>query len=184
MQTRYLIQLDTFQYEEDLIKCVKDNPQICDYQSLLDIHNDDSILNAISSYINCMDSSIEGIFDDNYEYLFGFIAYDKIRLTDDGNSAEVHICISKDMWGRDFYPVYEEILKNSMFDVLYADMPACCRGAITLCKRLGFKKTGYIPKSIPYVTTKGDVKMFDEYIYSWENTNKKRPDLSKEEIPF
>lgn len=180
MKTRYLIMNDLEDYKEDLIKCVQDNPQISDYQSFLDINDEETILSQLYNYITSIDSTIEGIFDDNFEFLFGFIVYDNIRLTDDGNSAEVHICASKDIWGKDFYIVYKSILKYSMFDILYANMPACCRGAITLCKKLGFKKTGYIPKTIPYTTTKGEVKMFDELIYSWVKDKDKR----YAEIPF
>lgn len=181
MQTRYLIGIDLIQYRSDILQCVKDNPQICDYESFLNINDDEAILSEISSYIQSYDSCIEGIFDDDYDFLYGFVIYDKIRLTDDGNSAEIHICSCKHIWGKDFYKIYKNILKYSMFDVLYANMPACCRGAITLCKKLGFKKTGYVPKTIPYTTTKGEVKMFDELIYTYVN---KRCLPDKQEVPF
>ena len=168
MKTRYLTLDDLENFREDIVEACKDNPQITDYQGFLDLNNDDDIINTCRLYITSKDSSVEGIFDNREDYLFGFIVYDNMRLTDDGNSAELHLCTSKDIWGTDFLAIYKGILKHVIFDVLSAIVPSRCRTTIAFMKKLGFNKTGYIPKSIPYVTSKGEVKMFDQLIYTWE----------------
>lgn len=172
MKTKMLTVEDIEKYLPDLVKCCSDNPQITDYQGYLDVNNEEAVYNACLNYLYADDSAIQGIFDDDEIYLFGFIVYDNIRLTDDGNASEVHICMSKHVWGKEFYKIYTDILDNSLFDVIYCQIPSHCRGAITLCKRLGFTKTGYIPKVIPYVTVKGEVKMFDQYIYVYTQKEK------------
>ena len=163
---------ELYTYQEDIEQCYKDNPQIADYQSVVDFQNTSEAMSLLESYIDCDESAILGIYDDNETYLFGFIIFDGIRLTDDGNAAQVHICISRDIWGKEFQYLYEKIMDDSIFDTLYAMIPSRCRGAITLCKKLGFKKTGYIPKAIPYTTLKGEVKMFDELIYTYYKEKK------------
>lgn len=160
-----LHELDT--YGDDILECCRNNPQIFDYQHPINKNNPDEILDSIGWYIKDAHSMVHGIFSDDREFLFGFIIYENIKMTDDGNSAQLHLCSSKGIWGKDFLILYKSILRTSIFNSLYAIMPSCCRGAITLCKNLGFKKTGYIPKSTPYVNTKGKVKMFDQFIYSY-----------------
>lgn len=166
MLNRYLKPEDIEIYLTDIKQCYKDNPQVFDMQNPINSENERELKDFLLSFINSEESMIEGIFDSQEDYLFGFIIYDGIRLTDDGNAAQVHICMCKDMWGKDFLPVYQRIINECLFDTIYAMMPACCRGAITLCKKLGFKKTGYVPKAIPYKTLKGEIKMFDELIYT------------------
>ncbi len=172
MKTRYLTLNDLENFMDDIVKACRDNPQITDYQGYLKLDNEVEIIQACINYIEAKDSLVEGIFDNKEEYLFGFIVYDNIRLTDDGNSAELHLCTSKDIWGTDFITIYKGILSYTLFDVLYALVPAKCRTTIAFMKKLGFKKTGYIPKSIPYVTAKNEVKMFDQLIYVWEKNAK------------
>lgn len=153
-------------YRDDINQCYSDNPQVTDIQNPLNFSKEDERIRFLESYIRDIESFVDGIFDDEQEYLYGIIIYEGIRLTNDGNSAQVHILISRDMWGKNYLDVYKELINSSMFDVLYAMIPSCCRGATTLCKRLGFKKTGYVPKALPYKNIKGEVKMFDELIYS------------------
>jgi len=181
MKTRFLELSDVDKYAEDLFICCKHNPQITDYQGYLDVNDKEATLEAIKNYIEGRDSSIEAIMDNREEYIFGFVVYDNMRLTDDGNAAECHICTARDIWGKDFLNIYEEILNHSIFNVLYCIIPSRCRGAINLCKKLGFKKTGYIPNSIPYTNVKGEVKMFDELIYSWVKVGEDRVSAT---LPF
>lgn len=166
MKTKYLSLEDLEMYRNDIEECYHDNPQIFDLQCSINPKNFEEVMDMLRSFVVSEDSMIEGVFDSEMDYLFGLIIFDSIRLTDDGNSAEVHICICKDMWGKVFYPVYERMIKDNLFDTLYAMIPSCCRGAITLCKKLGFKKTGYVPKSLPYTNLKGEIKMYDTFIFS------------------
>lgn len=170
MKIRTLTLDDLVIYRNDIYQCYQDNPQIIDFQSPL-YQNFEGIEDMLVSYVQSVQCYIDGIFDNDENYLYGFVIYESIRLTDDGNTAQLHIAISKDMWGKDFYPIYKRMIEDNIFNVLYAIIPACCRGAIGLCKRMGFKKTGYIPKTTPYKTLKGETKMFDEFIYVLQKEN-------------
>ena len=79
---------------------------------------------------------------------------------------ELHIVNDKSIFGRKVRGLYEEILATCMFDTLYAEIPSIAVHAIALCKRLGFKKTGYIPNVLPYVNSKGVEQMYDIQIWS------------------
>lgn len=152
---------ELLRYKDDIQKCIEDNPQIRDEESRI------VEWKHVNEYIDSLDSSVLGIFDKDCLFLFGLIIYDNIRLTNDGNSAEVHICMSRDFWGKEFTSIYNKILREGIFDVIYAQIPSKCRPTLSLCKRLGFKKTGYIPKVVPYKNVKGEVKMYDILIYTW-----------------
>lgn len=171
MKFRSLTINDLVLYRDDIKICYKDNPQVFDMQSTIDPKNFQDTEDTLVYFVQSDDCCIDGIFDDEEDYLFGIIVYEDIRLTDNGNASQVHICVSKDIWGKDFLPIFKRALDESIFDVTYAIIPSCCRGAITLCKKLGFKKTGYIPKVIPYKTLKGETKMFDKFIYCYEKEN-------------
>lgn len=165
MRTRYLKNEDLIKYKGDITQCYLDNLQIMDSQSPLDFTKEEDIISYIYPLIDGLESAVMGIFDDNEEYLFGLIVYDGIRLTEDGNAAQLHLASCKEMWGSEFISVYEEELRVSMFNTLYCMIPSYCRSIISLIKKLGFKKTGYIPKALPYTNLKGKTKMYDELIY-------------------
>lgn len=167
MHTRHLTEYDIRKYEDDIAQCYIDNLQIMDNQCAVDFTNRDEMYDYLFSLLECPESAVKGIFDDEEQYLFGLIIYDGIRLTDNGNAAQLHLATSKDLWGKDFHFVYEDELKDTMFDTLYCMIPAYCRPVVSLVKKLGFKKTGYIPKALPYISLKGEEKMYDELIYSW-----------------
>lgn len=168
MKIRALTGDDVRKYEEDISMCYTDNIQIMDSQSKLDIFNRDVLLDYVLSILESYESTIEGIFDDDEKFLYGLIIYDGIRMTDDGNAAQLHLAVCKDIWGKYIFKICKERLQCTIYNVLYCMIPSYCRPTIGLVKRLGFKKTGYIPKSIPYRNLKGVEKMYDELIYVWE----------------
>lgn len=167
MKLRFIDVNDVRDYEEDIAQCYMDNLQIMDSQTVIDFTNRDEMLDYIFSILESKESAIQGVFDNDDEYLYGLIIYDGIRLTDDGNAAQLHLATCKDMWGQEYLKVYQKALDETLFDTLYCMVPAICRPVISLLKKLGFKKTGYIPKALPYTNLKGKTKMYDEYVYVW-----------------
>lgn len=168
MKYRYLKEEDITNYVEDLMIIYKDNPQITDIQCPLDITSEQDIRDYVeNNAVFNEESCVLGIFDDDELCLFGIIIFDSMRLTDDGNAAQLHIAIGKELWGKQIREVCQELLHNTIFTVLYCFIPSKCRPVIGLLKSLNFKKTGYIPKSLPYETVKGEIKMYDELVYSW-----------------
>lgn len=168
MHTRFLTREDIRKYEDDLAMCYSDNLQIMDDECEVDFTNRDELLDYLFGLMDNNYSAIQGIFDDEEDFLFGVIIYDSIRLTDDGNSAQLHLATCKEMWGKDYLYIYQEELKKTFFDVLYCMVPAFCRPVIGLLKKLDFEKTGYVPKALPYTNSKGITKMHDELIYVYQ----------------
>ena len=84
------------------------------------------------------------------------------------SSAEVHIATSKAIWGKMVLGIYKEILEYSIFSNLYCMIPQNCVLAIGMAKRMGFKKTGYIPKALPYRNRKNELRLYDLQIFSME----------------
>lgn len=179
MLTRNLTAYDMKRYEEDIAQCYLENLQIMDSQSMLDISNRDTLFDYLFGLLEDDESNIEGIFDDSEKFLYGLIIYDGIRVTNDGNAAQLHLAVCRELWGRRIREILKEALNNTFFDVLYCMIPAFCRPTIALVKTLGFKKTGYIPKALPYVNLKGEEKMYDEYVFSWVKDRK-----GETEVPF
>lgn len=173
MKTRFLKEEDFYKYEEDIVDCYMDNLQIMDSQSCLDITNRDILSDYVLGLISSKESSIEGIFNDKEEYLYGMIVYDGMRFSNDGNAAQLHLAVCKDLWGKVIFNMCNQILERTYFDTLYCMIPSYCRPTIALVKKLGFKKTGYIPKALPYKNIKGEEKMYDELIYTWSKSNGK-----------
>lgn len=154
-------------YLDDIVECYKDNPQILDSQSPYCLTNKEGAMVFLSSYVNSKDSMVIGIVDDREEFLYGLILFDNIRMADK-KSAECHIVASKQVWGKIILDIYKDALNSSVFDVLYCMIPANCVLAIRIAKQLGFKKTGYIPKVIPYINVKGIERLYDLQVYSRE----------------
>ena len=107
-----------------------------------------------------------GILDDKEEFLFGIVIFDNIRFANK-SCAQVHIVTDRAIWGRKIKDIYTEILKGSIFDTLYCEIPSIAVHPIAMCKRLGFKKTGYIPDALPYKNAQGEEKMYDLQIYTY-----------------
>ena len=166
MKFRSLDHGDVYVYRGDIYKCYKDCSLVFDSQNPIEIKNEFDAENFMHGFVGAKDSSVLGIFDNNEEFLYGIIIFDNIRFANK-SCAQVHIVTDKAIWGKKIKDIYHEILRGSIFDILYCEIPSIAVHPIAMCKRLGFKKTGYIPDVLPYKNSKGEERMYDLQIYTY-----------------
>jgi RimJ/RimL family protein N-acetyltransferase len=155
---------DVKNYRDDIEKIYKDCNLIFDSQNT--IPHRMPIWVYVANFADSQDSYVLGIFSDDEEFLYGLVIFDNIRMANK-SCAEVHIVTDKAIWGRCIRDLYVKILKGCIFDTLYCQVPSIAVHVIAICKRLGFKKTGYIPEALPYVNSKGEERMYDLQIYTY-----------------
>lgn len=170
MKFRTLDHGDVYMYRNDIFKCYKDCSLIFDSQNPITIKSVEDSSNFIRGFIEGKDSSVLGIFNDSEEFLYGIVIFDNIRFANK-SCAQVHIVTDKAIWGRKIKDIYKAILASSIFDTLYCEIPSIAVHPIAMCRRLGFKKTGYIPDVLPYVNANGEEKMYDLQIYTYRRQN-------------
>lgn len=164
----YSSQINLSRYQDDIVKCFTDNKLIFDSQHRLNNNsNKDDILNYVYSFIQQKDCLAYGLFDNNKQFLYGLVLFENMRFGENANCAQAHIALSKLIWGETSSKVLEGILKDCIFDVVYCQIPSRAVPAIRLAKKLGFKKTGYVPKCIPYVNSEGREILYDLYTLTW-----------------
>lgn len=166
MKHRILTEQDLKDYYFDILKCYNDNKLIFDDCVPNFIKED--IVGFLGGFIDAEDSYVVGIFSDNDAYLLGIVIYDNNRCLGSDFSAQVHIAFSKAMWGRVSKDVCISLMQTGLPTMLYCEVPVIAVRVIGLLKALGFKKTGYIPKALPYTNSKGEKKMYDVNIFCWE----------------
>lgn len=164
MQTKILKLEDIRKYKEDIKSCYKCNPLIFDEDNYLRSVDAELLL---LNYLNSDDSYIVGIISDDEKYLYGVVIYDNVRSNGETTTAQVHIAIDKAIWGKTTYEAFTDMLKFGLNDVVYCEVPENAVKVNMMCKRLGFKKTGYIPKALPYTNSKGEKVMHDIFIWTW-----------------
>lgn len=169
MKHRILTQQDLTTYNSDILKCYHDNKLIFDDCTPEFIKRD--VVGFLGNFIEAEDSYVVGIFSDNDAYLLGIVIYDNNRCLGSEFSAQVHIAFSKGMWGRVSRDVCTSLIQTGLPTMLYCEVPVIAVRVIGLLKALGFKKTGYIPKALPYTNSKGEKKMYDLNIFVKERTN-------------
>ena len=167
MKYRPLKRDDIFEYSKDLLKCYNDNKLILDCQNPISITYERDVMEFLLPYVEGVDSYIVGIFDDYEKFLYGIIIYDNIRCVD-VMTAEIHIAIAKEIWGKIIKGLFDEMIKNCLPDILYCQIPQIAVRAISMVKRMGFKKTGYIPKALPYKNAEGVTKLYDLNIFVYQ----------------
>ena len=170
MKFRTLNHGDIYTYRNDIFKCYNDCKLILDSQSIININCPQDAEDFIHGFVEAKDSDVWGIFDDKEEFLYGLIIFDNIRFANK-SCAQVHIVNDRAIWGHKIRDIYKEIINSQIFDTLYCEIPSIAVNAIAMCRRMGFKKTGYIPDVLPYVNSKGEEKMYDIQIYSWRRSN-------------
>ena len=171
MKYRRLKLEDVEKYKEDIYSCYMTNHLVFDSQCpLQDNMTPDGISWFVKTFLYSPETAVMGIFDSEEKYLYGIVIFDNIRFANK-SSAQVHIVNDKSIFGRKVRGLYEDILSTCMFDTLYAEIPSVAVHAIAMCKRLGFKKTGYIPDVLPYVNCSGEEKMYDIQIWTWRRVN-------------
>ena len=151
-------------YRNDIIKCYQDCHLIFDSQN--PIPKEIDLPYFLSNFVMATDSMVLGIFSEDEAFLYGIIIFDNIRMANK-SCAEVHIITDKAIWGKKIRNIYNEILQGCIFDTLYCQVPSIAVNVIAICKRLNFKKTGYIPEALPYMNSKGEEKMYDIQIYTY-----------------
>lgn len=167
LKYRRLETVDLFKFSDDLKRCYEDNPLILDDQTCIDLSTNETICNFLYSFITTPDSMVVGIFDSQESLLFGIVIFDNIRIADT-SCAEVHIAVAKELWGKLTRNTFTQMLNSTMFDTLYCQIPQIAVRAIAMCKHLGFKKTGYIPKALPYTNCMGVSRMYDINFYVFQ----------------
>lgn len=166
MHYRQLQTPDLLIYKDDIYNCYQSNHLILDNQNPIDISSPEGTMEFIEGFVEAQDSCVLGIFDSKELFLYGLVIFDNIRMGV-STSAEVHIVNDKAIFGKKLKGLYEQILKETIFDVIYAQIPSIATHVASLCKRLGFKKTGYIPKVLPYTNSLGEEKMYDIQIWTY-----------------
>lgn len=166
MKYRKLEVEDVNKYAQDIDKIYKDCHLIFDSQN--SIPNRMPMWVFVDSFVDSPESMALGIFDDDEQYLYGLVIFDNIRFANK-SCAEVHIVTDKAIWGKKLRDIYSKIMQGCIFDTLYCQIPSIAVSAIAICKRLGFKKTGYIPDALPYVNSRGEERMYDLQIYTYRS---------------
>lgn len=164
---------DLFEYRKDLFKAFTDNKLIMDCQNPYKIDCEDDIVNFLAGYIESNDSMVIGIFDDREEFCYGYLIFDNVRCAENIMTTEMHMALAKEIWGKTGRSILSEIKENILFDIIYAYIPQIAVGAIAIAKRMGFKKTGYIPKALPYKKLNGEEKLYDLNILVLDKRNNK-----------
>lgn len=167
LKYRHLRDIDLIKYAKDLARCYADNHLILDEQACINLDTIERVQDFLLGFIESKDSMVVGIFDSREQILFGIVIFDNMRIAD-SSCAEVHIAVSKELWGKLTRNIFTQMLRECGFDVLYCQIPKIAVRAISMCKCLGFKKTGYIPKALPYTNSKGETKMYDINFYVYQ----------------
>lgn len=169
MLLKPLTKEDILFYLNDIYSCYKCNHLIFDCQNYFSDLTIGKLKTYIDSFANGEDSLIYGIFDDSISFLYGLIIFDNMRFAENKSSAEVHIVVDKMLWGKQILNIFKNVISRFPFTTYYCMIPAIATNAIRLCKKLGFKKTGYIPEVLPYINSKGEQRMYDIQIWSFIN---------------
>lgn len=184
MKYRDLSIEDLPKYAQDIKSCYDSNSLILDSQNPLNLSDEQSLVNFIGGFIDSEDSTVVGLFDDNEKFLYGLVIFDSIRFGQDCKvSAELHLAIDKKAYGRLTFELLQKLRDESIFTTLYCHIPDIAVRTIGLCKRMGFKKTGYIPNCLPYINLAGIEELHDVQIWTY-NKPDIRDILLEEELPF
>lgn len=166
MKYRTLTREDVWHYMDDIYSCYKTNHLVFDNQCPFDFMYPRDSAEFIQDYVEARDSCVVGIFDNNENFLLGLIILDNIRMAN-RSIAQLHIVNDKSIFGKKARDIYKQFLDNNVIDTFYAEIPTIAVHAIGICKRLGFKKTGYIPDALPYTNNKGEERMYDLQIWTY-----------------
>lgn len=176
MQADILHAGDLFYFRRDLYRAYLDNHLIEDIQTPYRIICEQDLVDYLAGFVSEQDSMVVGIFDNSKKYCYGYIIYDNIRCADK-MVAEVHIAIAKEIWGNTIADLFRQLLNDNLFDILYCQIPKIAVRAIGMCKKLGFKKTGYIPCALPYKNSKGETKLYDLNIFVYKKADKEHDEI-------
>ena len=172
-------------YRDDIYSCYNSNKFIFDSQNYLLDANLDGLSEFLEGFITSPDSMVVGLFDDNRNFLYGIVIFDSIRFGQlNLATAEVHIAVDRKAFGKLTLDLLRHLRDECGFTTLFCHIPDIANRAIGLCKRLEFKKTGYIPNCLPYINLKGEEKLHDVQIWTYNKPNINNELLEEEEVPF
>lgn len=182
---RELTDIDIDLYRDDIYSCYNSNKFIFDSQNYLLKSSVEELADFLKGYVRAVDSIVVGLFDDNNTFLYGIVIFDSIRFgINNLATAEVHIAVDRKAFGKLTLDLLKQLRDECGFTTLFCHIPDIANRAIGLCKRLGFKKTGYIPNCLPYVNLNREEKLHDVQIWVYNKTNIDNKLLKEEEIPF
>lgn len=185
MKYKELTLLDVDLYRNDIYSCYNSNKFIFDSQNYLVGLDMEGLEDFLKGFIDSPDSMVVGLFDDNHSFLYGIVIFDDIRFgIDNLAAAEVHIAVDRKAFGSLTFNLLKQLRNECNFTTLFCHIPDIANRAIGLCKRLDFVKTGYIPKCLPYINLRGEEKLHDVQIWTYNKTNTNNELLNKEEVPF
>lgn len=172
MELKILTTDDVEYYIEDIYECYADNLKIFDNQNPLGGMNKEGICNFVKSFCTGGDSLVFAVTSG--QFLYGLYILDNIRYGAMNKSCgEVHMALSRHLWGKQAVEWGKKFLKVSPVSTLYCMIPSCCPAVIKLCKDAGFKKTGYIPNALPYKPLNSMVdKLYDIQILTYQREDK------------
>ncbi len=172
-------------FSEDIVSCYNSNKFVFDSQNSI-CCTSEGLIAFLKTFTESPDSIVVGLFDDNYNFLYGLVIFDNIRFDGKGvkSVAEVHIAVDRSAFGKLTFKLLEDLRDECSFTTLFCHIPDIANRAIGLCKKLGFKKTGYIPNCLPYINLKGEEKLHDVQIWTYNKPSNEDILLKKEEIPF
>lgn len=185
MKYLQLTSTDIDLYRDDIFSCYNSNKFIFDSQNYLLDSDMEGLTEFLKNFITAPDSMVVGLFDNDNNFLYGIVIFDSIRFgTGNLLTAEVHIAVDRKAFGKLTLNLLKQLRDECGFTTLFCHIPDIANRAIGLCKRLGFKKTGYIPNCLPYINLKGEEKLHDVQIWVYNKRSDKDLLLKEEEIPF
>lgn len=167
MKHRVLTLQDIETYAEDIFLTYLDNKLIFDSQNAYSVTDVDTAKVFLRVYVDSPESMVIGIFDNDEEHLYGIVIYDGIRICGSKSCAEAHIAARRNVWGMLILTIYKKLLAESIYTTIFCKIPTIAVHAIRIAKKLGFKKTGYIPDNLPYVNSRGEERMYDTIILTY-----------------
>lgn len=176
---------DIEKYQDDIYSCYSSNKFIFDSQNYLVDSDLEGLTEFLRGFILSPDSIVIGLFNNNKSFLYGLVILDSIRFGSNNlATAEVHIAVDRKAFGKLTFDLLKQLRDECGFTTLFCHIPDVANRAIGLCKKLGFKKTGYIPNCLPYVNLRGEEKLHDVQIWTYNKTNINNELLNENEVPF
>lgn len=172
-------------YQDDIYSCYNSNKFIFDSQNYLIDSDLEGLTEFLEGFTTSPDSMAVGLFDNNKNFLYGIVIFDSIRFgIHNFATAEVHIAVDRKAFGKLTFELLKQLRDECNFTTLFCHIPDIANRAIGLCKRLGFKKTGYIPNCLPYINLRGEEKLHDVQIWTYNKANINDELLNEDEVPF
>lgn len=164
-------------FKEDVLSCYLSTDFTHDTQCTYKPKNTNDVLFLHRGHLNPEQHCLIGIFARDYneeEHLCGLVIFNNIRAIKDRTVADLHMVSDRIIWGMPLFKILCKMMKETIFNQLNIIIPSCGGALIRLIKRLGFKKTGYIPECCTYRNIKGQEIFYDKYLYVLDLDKKRK----------